>query len=572
MTPFAPTRDGMTRRIFNVAAVAAGFALAMPGAAAHAGTYHVYSCRTPNGESAPVDGWSGSVAAGGAFDDYALNTCGEGGALVAALGDQTIHGAEVDRATWAFTTPPDVSLSAATLWRAGYLRGQPGETATYQLWLTGPSENLTFDECIFRLGCNQEGTFATALAAENRVSIPADALGNRFSLNANCGTVPGHICEPNAGDPNGFAAALYLFAADLTLEDNEGPRATNASGELATAPVVQGQSDVSFDATDGGSGVYEAVFSVDGSTIQRTVLNSNGGHCKDVGQTTDGLAAFLYVQPCASSVSVNVPFDTTKVANGVHHLVVSAIDAAGNPAPVVDRNITIANAPPPGSPNGTNASTQPTMWLHWRKVGKNATPKTTYTSRFGGKPPLIAGRLMGPGGVPIAGALIDLSITPSYAGARTVQIERLKTGPDGTFAMRITGAARSQSMRFAYRAHVGDAQPAVAHTLTLRVPASIALSVSPRTTSVGRRIVFRGLLRGSPIPHGGKPLVLEARSPGSAWIEFKVVRTDAQGRYRASYRFKFAGPANYRFRARSEPESDFPFAGGSSKVVAVHER
>ncbi len=56
--------------------------------------------------------------------------------------------------------------------------------------------------------------------------------------------------------------------------------------------------------------------------------------------------------------------------------------------------------------------------------------------------------------------------------------------------------------------------------------------------------------------------MLEARSPGSPWIEFKVVRTDAHGRYRASYRFKFAGPANYRFRARSEAESDFPFAGG----------
>ena len=66
--------------------------------------------------------------------------------------------------------------------------------------------------------------------------------------------------------------------------------------------------------------------------------------------------------------------------------------------------------------------------------------------------------------------------------------------------------------------------------------------------------------------------MLEARSPGSAWIEFRVVRTNARGRFRAAYRFKFPGPANYRFRARSEPESDFPFTAGSSNVVAVHER
>jgi hypothetical protein len=73
--------------------VVAGFAL---GGVAQAGMYHVYSCRTPDGGSAPVDGWSGSVGAGGAWDDYVLNTCAEGGALVAALGDATVHAAEVD--------------------------------------------------------------------------------------------------------------------------------------------------------------------------------------------------------------------------------------------------------------------------------------------------------------------------------------------------------------------------------------------------------------------------------------------------------------------------------------------
>ena len=66
--------------------------------------------------------------------------------------------------------------------------------------------------------------------------------------------------------------------------------------------------------------------------------------------------------------------------------------------------------------------------------------------------------------------------------------------------------------------------------------------------------------------------MLEARSPGSPWIEFDVIRTDARGRYRASYRFKFAGPADYQFRVRCEPESDFPFAAGSSNVVGVREQ
>jgi hypothetical protein len=548
-----------------VTTLAATLALATFAAAAHAGRYHVYSCRTPGRESAPVDGWSGSVAAGGAFDDYALNTCAEGGALVAALGDGTAHGANIDRATWTFAAPTSETLAGATLYRAGDNAGGQVVNATYQFWLAGPAATTTFDECVFTLYCASKGDPTSPLSVANLVEVPVPNLGPLLSASAACGGGAGRECPAGVGDANNYAAALYLFAADLTLEENDGPHASNASGEMTSAPTVQGQSDVAFDATDSGSGVYEALFNVDGEVVQRTVLDSNGGRCKDVGQTTDGLAAFLYVQPCESSVSVDVPFDTTKVADGSHHLVVSVIDAAGNAAPVLDRYVTIANPPPPGAPNGANASTQATMGLRWtdRK-------RTTITSRFGRKR-AITGRLTALGGAPIAGATIDLSVTPAYSGAHTRQITRLKTAADGTFGLRIGGGAVSQSLRFAYRAHVGDTRPVVARTLTLKVPAAISLRVSPRTTSVGRRIRFSGQLSGGPIPRGGKQLVLEARSPGSAWIEFKVVHTDARGRYQAAYRFKFPGPADYRFRARSEPESDFPFVGGSSNVVGVHE-
>jgi hypothetical protein len=69
----------------------------VPGvvATARAGEYHVYACRTPSGGSAPTDGWSGSVE--GAYDNYAENTCGKGGALVAGLGDLTTHMATLIR-------------------------------------------------------------------------------------------------------------------------------------------------------------------------------------------------------------------------------------------------------------------------------------------------------------------------------------------------------------------------------------------------------------------------------------------------------------------------------------------
>ena len=89
---------------------------------------------------------------------------------------------------------------------------------------------------------------------------------------------------------------------------------------------------------------------------------------------------------------------------------------------------------------------------------------------------------------------------------------------------------------------------------------------------MGHSIFFSGRLRGRPIPPDGKQLVLEARSPGGPWLEFDVIRSDPRGRYRASYTFKFPGPANYEFRVVSEAEADYPYAWGASKVVAVFER
>ncbi|MFI4991710.1 MAG: hypothetical protein ACHQHO_12470 [Solirubrobacterales bacterium] len=376
----------------------------------------------------------------------------------------------------------------------------------------------------------------------------------------------GHNCQANTGDANGYAAALYVYAADITLEQTEGPHASGVGGELTSAPTVRGASDVSFDATDPGAGVWQAVFSVDGRAVQRTVVNDNGGHCRDVGQTTDGLPAFLYVQPCAQSVSVDVPFDSTEASNGAHRLTVSAIDAAGNAAPVLDRTVTIDNPPPPGAPNGTNASAQAKLSVRW-----TATAKASVRGGFD-RARRLSGRLTTVGGEPISGATIDVRATPSYAGARPVTMASPRTDGHGDFGVNVPAGTSSRTLRFAYRAHLDDTQPVATGSLRLVTRAGIALRVSPHTASAGSSIFFRGRLRGGPIPSGGKQLVLEARSPGSGWIEFKVIRTDARGRYRAAYRFKFAGPADYRFRVRSEAESDYPFAAGSSNVVGVHER
>jgi hypothetical protein len=573
MKPQTATNRWMVGRIFN-AALATGLTLGLLVSSAHAGTYHVYSCRTPDGEAAPVDGWSGSVAPGGAFDDYVLDTCAEGGALVAALGDQTIHEANVDQSTWQFSPPTGLRIAAATLWRAATAQGGNAADSTYDAWVAGPTITAPFDECIYTQGCPAKGDLGNPLSSVNQLVAPAPSLGGSIYASAGCGGGGGRECPAAKGDPNNYAAALYLYAADLVLEQPEGPSASNVGGELASAPAVRGSSDLTFDASDAGSGVYEAVFSVDGQVVQRTVLDTNGGRCRDVGQTSDGTAAFLYVQPCLASVGADVPFDSTAVANGTHHLLVSVIDAAGNAAPVLDRMVTIEHPPEPGAagggragaPNGVNASAQASMTVRWQ-----STRKALLVSSYG-RAHVIAGRLTAPGGVPIVGAQVEVLAAPSYAAARTISMPILRTDATGRFLMRVPDGVSSRALRFVYRARIGDALPSVTRTLRLSVRAGVALSVSPHIAGVGSTIDFAGRLLGGPVPSSGKQLVLEARSPGSPWIEFKVVRSGARGRFHASYRFRFGGPADYVFRACSEPEADYPFAAGASNVVAVHER
>jgi len=70
----------------------------------------------------------------------------------------------------------------------------------------------------------------------------------------------------------------------------------------------------------------------------------------------------------------------------------------------------------------------------------------------------------------------------------------------------------------------------------------------------------------------GAQLVLEARSPGTPWLEFDVIRTDSRGRFHSSYRFRLPGPHDYHFRIVSKYEADFPFAAGASNAVLVEEQ
>ncbi|HEX3391391.1 MAG TPA: carboxypeptidase-like regulatory domain-containing protein, partial [Solirubrobacteraceae bacterium] len=303
-------------------------------------------------------------------------------------------------------------------------------------------------------------------------------------------------CKKGEHDPSGYAAVVYLYAADLMLEQHAQPQVESVTGELATASTLSGTADLSFDASDPGSGVYQAVFTLDGVETGRTLIDENGGHCHDLGGAGDGLPAFLYLQPCAASVSADVPFDTAGLSDGTHHLLVAVTDAAGNSTVALDRKIDVVNHPAsqippgpgqgapvpnpgataPGAPNGNPASAAATLSARW-----SSSPHTALIARFGSAHS-VSGRLLAPGGAPIAGAELQAQFLPACLAARPLALAAARTGANGAFTLRLPASLPSGRLTLAYSAHSGQAAPDVTTALALTVLASLSLRVTPRSS------------------------------------------------------------------------------------------
>ena len=599
------------------AALTAAIALAVAAtlaAGAQAGEYHVYSCRTPTGQPAPTEGWSSPQHSG---EDTTTDTCEDAdGGLTAGLDAHVSHPAATDKATWGYEAPKGETIVGATLWRAGETVALAKPETAYAFWLAGVADEgpqtEVFEECGAKK-CLDEGDFDEPLSPENRVAVPDNALGSRhLYLNVSCSSLVA-ACAATEADKTGYAATIELFAADLTLSQSEAPVVSGVGGSLAQAATVSGTSDVAFEAHDGGSGIYEVVFRVDGEVLSTVFPEEADGRCHNVGSTSE--PAFLYAQPCPTALSVDLPFDTTGLANGTHDLLVSVLDAAGNSATVLERKITVDNAAAPGgsgsdgngsgdsgssgasasgsnptgtSPvadatsgagggtaavapgpaNGTNASAQATLTASWRgHTGERL-------SGAYGAARTVEGRLTAPGGVPIAAAQIEVSELPAYAGAKARALPTPRTGPAGRWSLALPRGISSSELRFAYRSQLASAAPVATRTLDLSVRAGLTLSIAPRVARAQGDIRFAGRLLGGPVPAGGKQVVLEARSPDGHWLEFHVIRgrSGDGGRFHFTYRFRLPGPVKYQFRVLSEAEADYPFATGSSNVVGVYEQ
>jgi hypothetical protein len=536
--------------------------LALCTSSAWAGTWTLASCTQPDGQPAPTEGWSTSAT--GAVGPYSgdTNTCAQGGDLSAVTSGEAPQGA-YEGPEWVFTAPAGSTIAGGSI--TATLTSPHG-----QAWLGTPSASYNSADmvanCQYNLACGQNGTLSG--------TFPITHLGGTslYAVAVCVGPYEGATSCPATG---GIDAGVYVSGATIALANSATPAASGFGGTLLS-PNAQGTQELTFLASDpGGPGVYLVTAQIDGKTIYSGTPDNNEGRCIPIGGT-GGTLMFDHSQPCRTSESVDLPINTTTLANGQHTLKVAVEDAAKNASVVYDGTITtlqpsnnsLGALPGPGTsasaslarglgqPNGIAASEGARLRLGQR---------IRLTRSFAKRALRLSGRLVNAQGQPIGGAMLDLLQQTSGSPGLKL-IGHAKTSATGTFAASAP-AGPSRTIEVAYRALSSDGAYAATGRIIESVQAGVQLDISPRHTSSEGAITLTGRVLG-PVPPQGVSVDLLVHYRGH-WEPFRTPRTDAAGRFTVVYQFEGAR-GRFPFRAEVPPsQADFSFVRGLSGVVNV---
>jgi hypothetical protein len=500
-----------------------------------------------------------------------------------------------------FSTPPNLSLTRAELYRAGDTRAWANHMS-FAIH-SGPWDYIyglpAADLCDW---CGALGNPSAPWATSNRVGF-ANPLASGVSMTLSC-SLPDSTWTCNV------ASDVYLrvYGGKLTLRDETNPQISGAaSGPLMTEAVVRGEQDLTVNATDTGSGLYRVQLLVDNAPAMSRTIDGNAGKCADVNVANADPYEFAHPVPCRLSAGGTYSFDTRQLPEGTHNLKILLEDAAGNSATLSNRNVVVDNVPDPstggqgtdgsgsggsgpgstttvintttstttggaaavdrGTPNGINATDDARLTAFWAS-NRGSVLRSRYGVRH-----VIRGRLTDRNGKGIRNARVELAATPAAKGAReSLDKGGARTRPDGSWTLILPVDVSSRLLRFRYRSHANDVTPAATRTLRLKVRAGLRLSVTPRVAGRGKTIRLAGRLLGRPVPRVGKVLELQARTPGTAWVTFSTVRTRRGGAFASRYTFRRGGPVTYELRVRSRASDDYPFDMGTSRAVRVRVR
>jgi hypothetical protein len=375
---------------------------------------------------------------------------------------------------------------------------------------------------------------AESLSFEQELS-PAQT--NAYRLFIACGPIsPPAPPDPCLADD---AVPLQVRGMEVTLSEEVPPSVLQPSGSLVAGGPQSGVRTLTYAAADPQSGL----------TKVEVLLGSNVVATDDL--TSRCFYSDFTVCPAAKDETLQV--DTRAVANGLHALTVRVRDAAGNERVVLGEHpVEVVNKPTPGSFAVVAAF--------------DRTSRTTLTVPFGRRV-VVRGRITQAGRPVLAGTTIDVLERLDYVGKPEQAASRIATKSDGSFAAALKTNRPSRTVRVAFRP--GGGEPVTSRALKLRVRAASRLGASLR----GQTVRFSGRVLSGPIPKRGKRVLMEGRSPGSAWTQFKSLRTDRSGRFAGTYRLRVRRPGVVlKVRAVVPSERGYGYVSSRSRSVALRVR
>ncbi len=569
---------------------------------ASAGTEAVVSCRLPSGGPAPTEGWtSGWTQAPLPFAGSG-NTCSSnGGSLSNYVGAQTTQPGS-SGPFWEYTPPNGFTLTGGQITASFHVPGSNTSPYTGATGLLGPQFQFDAADVVGGLPGGQTGL------VESTYSLTGHTGGHLW-LYAFC-EPPGSPCPANYSR-EWFWASDAMQQATLVLSNNAQPSGSGFSGGVTGAGALAGSQNLLFQASDGGSGVYQVKAALSGQTVYSATPNTNSGECVPVG-SYGSTPEFVSAIPCHASESVTIPIDTTAVHDGNHELTVAVIDAVGNETTVYAHTVETHNAPAVTAiPNitgvaavgstlaGTNGSfSVPSgagslssitgQWLRCTDAAASHCSPIAQASGMTYQPQaadadyylVYANTASDNDGTTTSDSGPTTAVTAPSLQSSCVGGECLHGGSGGVGGAGGAGSSGNGGAGSGVTINLPGSGPGNATLLGSPTKWIVTLKMSPKRVHKGTKIKLAGVVKTSPRPTAGKLIYVRARSVRRRgrhrvygnWKTFVDLYTKADGSWHTSYKFQLGGRHVYQMQAVAPSEGGFQNPTGSSPAITVTER
>lgn len=214
------------------------------------------------------------------------------------------------------------------------------------------------------------------------------------------------------------------------------------------------------------------------------------------------------------------------------------------------------------APNGDGASSAARLTLRVRLAGGGSATRARgrHSRRW-----TVTGRLVDPGGRPIADARVNL--VARVGAGRWKAGGVVRTGADGRFS-RTLAAGPSRQLRATYFPFADSRSFRGSNVVAIESLAPLTIRADRSRVAGGGTVALAGRAGGARIPRGGLLVALQGHQAGFGWRTFRTVRTNAAGSWKAGYRFR-SRAGRFAFRAVVPRQSGYPFAASTSAAVTV---